>query len=85
MGELRGKVAVVTGAGAGIGRATSLALAREGTAGAVCDLDVGAAKETANLIEAAGGRASRLLPAAHGRLLAQPVELLFRKALGQKA
>jgi NAD(P)-dependent dehydrogenase (short-subunit alcohol dehydrogenase family) len=58
MRELRGKVAVVTGAGAGIGRATSLALAREGTAVAVCDLDAGAAKETANLVETAGGRAS---------------------------
>ena len=58
MRELREKVAVVTGAGAGIGRATSLALSREGTTVAVCDLDAGTAKETANLIEAAGGRAS---------------------------
>ncbi|MEW6471278.1 MAG: SDR family NAD(P)-dependent oxidoreductase [Actinomycetota bacterium] len=58
MRELRGKVAVVTGAGAGIGRATALALAPEGTAVAVCDLDVGAAKETADLVERAGGRAS---------------------------
>ena len=58
MRELRGKVAVVTGAGAGIGRATALALGREGTTIAVCDVDADAAKETVDLIQAASGRAS---------------------------
>src|SRR5256885_15859407 len=58
MRELGGKVAVITGAGAGIGRATALALAGEGTAVAVGDLDADGAKETVELIHAAGGRAS---------------------------
>jgi len=58
MRALRDKVAVVTGAGAGIGRATALALSGHGATVAVCDLDGSAAKETANLIGAAGGRAS---------------------------
>ena len=35
--ELKGKVAIVTGAGAGIGRATALALAREGVNVVVAD------------------------------------------------
>jgi NAD(P)-dependent dehydrogenase (short-subunit alcohol dehydrogenase family) len=58
MKDLQGKVAVVTGAGAGIGRATSLKLAGLGATVAVCDLDAGAAKETADLIGAAGGTCS---------------------------
>ena len=57
MRELAGKTAVITGAGAGIGRATAVALAREGCTIAVCDLDEAAAKETVELIAAAGGRA----------------------------
>ncbi len=59
MRELRGKVSVVTGAGAGIGRATALALSREGATVAVCDLDIAAAKESAHQIESAGGGAER--------------------------
>ena len=58
MRELRGKIAVITGAGAGIGRATAVALAGEGCTVAVCDLDEAAAKETVELVAAAGGRAS---------------------------
>lgn len=58
MRQLNGKVAVVTGAGSGIGRATALALDREGMAVAAVDLDAGAAKETAGAIAGAGGTAS---------------------------
>ena len=58
MRELGGKVAVITGGGAGIGRATALALAGQGTTVAVCDIDPVAAKETVELVERAGGRAS---------------------------
>jgi 3-oxoacyl-[acyl-carrier protein] reductase len=51
------RVAVVTGGGSGIGRASALLFAREGARVAVADLDAGAAAETVKQIEAAGGDA----------------------------
>lgn len=51
-----GKVAFVTGAGSGIGRATSLAFAQEGADVVVADLDGPTNAETARLIRADGGR-----------------------------
>jgi NAD(P)-dependent dehydrogenase (short-subunit alcohol dehydrogenase family) len=48
-----GKVAFVTGAGGGIGRATALAFARAGASLAITDVDDRANAETARLIEAA--------------------------------
>jgi 3-oxoacyl-[acyl-carrier protein] reductase len=55
--ELSGKRAIVTGGGNGIGRATALRLAGEGTAVAVVDLAPEAATGAAAAIEQAGGRA----------------------------
>src|SRR5215216_4073212 len=56
-GSYAGKVAFVTGAGTGIGRATALAFAREGAGVVVSDVSEQGNRETARMIEAAGGRA----------------------------
>ncbi len=50
MREFRGKVAVVTGAGSGIGRALACGFAREGMQVALADLDEGALAGTRELI-----------------------------------
>ena len=49
-------VAVVTGAGRGIGRAICLALARDGADVVASDIDLAAARETAGLVSAGGRR-----------------------------
>jgi NAD(P)-dependent dehydrogenase (short-subunit alcohol dehydrogenase family) len=54
-GDFQGKVAFVTGAGGGIGRATALAFARAGVAAA--DIFEQGIQETARMIEEFGGRA----------------------------
>ena len=54
---LRGKVAVVTGASSGIGRASALVFAREGAKVVVADVIVAGGEETVRLIKAAGGEA----------------------------
>jgi len=51
-------VAIVTGAASGIGRASALALAREGASVLVADLDAAGAARVAAEIEGAGGRAA---------------------------
>ncbi len=55
--KLMDRIAVVTGAGSGIGRATALMFAREGARVAVVDLEEATAKATAEEIERAGGQA----------------------------
>jgi NAD(P)-dependent dehydrogenase (short-subunit alcohol dehydrogenase family) len=54
--RLQGRVAVVTGAGGGIGAATARRLAREGAQVAVVDLTMDGLAETARGIEAEGGQ-----------------------------
>ena len=55
--EMDGKVALVTGGGGGIGRATALGFAQSGAAVLVCDVQDEAGAETVALITAAGGKA----------------------------
>jgi NAD(P)-dependent dehydrogenase (short-subunit alcohol dehydrogenase family) len=54
---LEGKKAIVTGAGSGVGRASSLRFAEEGAAVLCVDIDPDRVKETVAQIEAAGGTA----------------------------
>ncbi|MDO8474630.1 MAG: SDR family NAD(P)-dependent oxidoreductase [Candidatus Rokubacteria bacterium] len=55
--ELKGQVAIVTGAGRGIGRATALELARQGADVVIAELDQAGAKRTAEEVGALGRRA----------------------------
>ncbi len=57
MKSLENKVALITGAGSGIGQFTALAFAREGAAVIVSDVDVSGGDETAERIRRAGGQA----------------------------
>ncbi|HEX5455306.1 MAG TPA: glucose 1-dehydrogenase [Stellaceae bacterium] len=59
-GMLEGKVALVTGGGGGIGRATALAMVREGARVAVADFDAAAARDTVAQINERGGQAITL-------------------------
>ena len=58
MGKLDGKIAIVTGAGQGIGRGIAEKLAAEGATVAVTDVNEATAKETAEAIGGVGSRAT---------------------------
>ena len=54
-GLLEGKISLVTGAGSGIGRATSLVMAREGATIVVSDINADSGEETLSAVKEAGG------------------------------
>jgi NAD(P)-dependent dehydrogenase (short-subunit alcohol dehydrogenase family) len=57
MSDFRDKIAIITGAGAGIGRATALRFAADGASVACLDVSTDACEQTAADIVAAGGKA----------------------------
>jgi len=58
--KLEGQVAIVTGAGQGIGRAIALTLAKEGAAVIVNDINLESAKKVADEIKSLGGQAQAI-------------------------
>lgn len=58
MTRLRDRVCLITGAGSGMGRAAAQRFAAEGAAVVVAEIDTAAGRETVDLVQAAGGRAS---------------------------
>jgi len=81
--DLTSRVAVVTGSGRGIGRAIALRLAQAGAAVAVSDIDPASAAQTAQEVEAAGGRALAVpadvtAPADTERLITEATRTLGR-------
>ena len=58
VGRLQGKVALVTGGGSGIGRASALAFAREGAKVVISDIVVAGGEETVRMVKATGGEAT---------------------------
>lgn len=57
-GRVSGKVALITGGGSGIGRATAITFGREGAKVAIADYNRAGGEETVRMIKAAGGEAS---------------------------
>jgi 2-hydroxycyclohexanecarboxyl-CoA dehydrogenase len=76
------KVALVTGAAAGIGRACAVRLAKDGHAVGVLDLDEGRCADTVNEITAAGGKAVALGADITNRPQVQAALAKCRQALG---
>jgi NAD(P)-dependent dehydrogenase (short-subunit alcohol dehydrogenase family) len=82
-GLLQNHIAVVTGAGSGIGRAIALGFAREGAALAVLDINGAAAAATANDIRAAGGKAQPFTLDVTDRLACREIAAKVASEVGQ--
>ncbi|MBK8603440.1 MAG: glucose 1-dehydrogenase [Saprospiraceae bacterium] len=79
MNALENKVAIVTGGGSGIGRASAILLATEGAKVVIADVDVEGSQETVTKITSAGGEAIFIKtdtskPREHELLVEQTVE-----------
>jgi NAD(P)-dependent dehydrogenase (short-subunit alcohol dehydrogenase family) len=58
MSDLKGKIALITGAGSGIGRSCAMVIAQKGAKVVVSDIDVTKGAETTKLIQEIGGEAT---------------------------
>jgi len=82
-GLLQNHIAVITGAGSGIGRAIALGYAREGAAVATLDINGEPAAETAKMIRDAGGKAQAFTLDVSDRAACRAVAADVAKQVGQ--
>ena len=81
--RLMGKVAIITGAGRGLGQATALKVAREGALVAVCDIDEKSAIDTARMVEGIGAKALSFRVDVTDKLSIQDMVLAVRERWGK--
>lgn len=82
MARLKGRIALITGAGAGIGRESAQRFAREGAALALADLDLAAVEAVAAEIQAEGGTATGILADVSEEASVQAMVAAAEAALG---